>query len=177
MYLKKQFPSISIGKLLSGGVLCESINWGSTEKRFSLFNYKENLEHFSIHHPKSTGVISAVHGFEGISKGVTGTISSSGLCMHKQTKHTQKKGKMKGKKKFGWKLFLTHLLSCLAGAGKGECFLHARLLGDFTLRSCGSRPRTDPFLFGLLGVEQESGKSLQEQKKKGGYIKLHAPCT
>ena len=134
-----------------------------------MFNSKENLEHFSIRHPKSTGVISAVHGFDGISKGVTGTISSSGLCMHKQTKHAKKRtSKGRKKKKCASELFLPHLLTCLAGAGKGECFLHARLLGDFRLRSCGSRPRTDPFLFCLLGVEQESGKSLQEQKKKTG---------
>ena len=76
------------------------------KKRFSLFNSKENLEHFSIRHPKSTGVISAVHGFDGISEGVTGTISSSGLCMHKQTKHTQK-GKMKGKNNNKWTVFTT----------------------------------------------------------------------
>jgi len=68
------------------------------KKRFSLFNSKENLEHFSIRHPKSTGVISAVHGFDGISKGVAGTISSSGLCMHKQTKHAKKRTS-KGEKK------------------------------------------------------------------------------
>ena len=87
----------------------------------------------------------------------------------------QKKGQVKGKKKCGSELFLPHLLTCLAGAGKGECFLDARLLGDFRLRSCGSRPRTDPFLFCLLGVEQESGKSLQEQKREQvtpGYMSL-----
>jgi len=64
-----------------------------------LFNSKENLEHFSIRHPKSTRVISAVHGSDELWKGVAGTISSSGLCMHKQTKHAKKKGQVKGEKK------------------------------------------------------------------------------
>ena len=99
-------------------------------------------------------------------------------CACTSKPNMQKKGQVKGEqKKCGSELFLPHLLTCLAGAGKGECYLHVRLRGDFRLRSCGSRPRTDPFLFCLLGVEQESGKSLQEQKKKSGNAWLYVPCT
>ena len=95
-----------------------------------MFNSKENLEHFSIRHPKSTGVISAVHGFDGIWKGLTGTISSSGLCMHKQTKHAKKRTS-KGEKKMWFRTVFTTPLNLFGRCRQRRVFFARALTGRF----------------------------------------------
>ena len=83
-------------------------------------------------------------------------------CTNKQK--IPKKGKTKTPKrneKEIKKCSFTHLWTCLAGAGKGEDFLQERFRGDWMAKSWGSRPRADPFLFGLVGVDWVEGMSLK----------------
>ena len=62
--------------------------------------------------------------------------------------------------------YYSYLPVNFAGAGKGEWRLQERLLGDLALRSSGSSPSADPFLFCLLGVELVDGNSLILPKQR-----------
>ena len=61
--------------------------------------------------------------------------------------------------------YYSYLPVNFAGAGKGEWRLQERLLGDLALRSSGSSPSADPFLFCLVGDELVDRMSLKPPKQ------------